>query len=126
MTVRRMGVRKPKIIKIVVKLIQNDIALANLDSATYPSVHSMADLDTQLSLIPESLKLLLIPLLKTEKRVAPWGQNIIKTSLQRSGILPFQMGLAIQMEHKFGSKWLLNELHSLGYSRLFQIACSGN
>ena len=45
-----------EIIKTTIKLVQNNIALVSMDSATYPSVHSIADLDTQLSLIPESLQ----------------------------------------------------------------------
>ena len=29
------------------------------------------------------------------------------------------MGLAIQLNHRFGSKWLLNKLHRLGYTESF-------
>ena len=48
---------KTKIIKSAVKLIQNDIASVNMNSSLYPSINGMTDLDGQLKLIPESLKL---------------------------------------------------------------------
>ena len=50
--------------KSAVKLIENDIALVNMNSSLYPSFMVMTDLDTQLKLIPERLKLLLNLLLK--------------------------------------------------------------
>ena len=53
--------------------------------------------------------------MKTDERVAIWGQNFIKAYRPRSGILPYQMGLAIQLDHRFGSKWMLNKMHWLGY-----------
>ena len=52
---------KTKIIKSAVKLIQNDIALVNMNSSLYPSINAMTDLNGQL--IPQSLKLFLKPLL---------------------------------------------------------------
>ena len=109
------GDEKTKIIKSALKFIQNDIALANLDSDFYPSVNSMVDLDQHLELIPESLKLLLKPLLKDDKRVALWGQNIIRISRPRSGVLPLPMRYALQFDHRFGSKWLIDELHYHGF-----------
>ena len=87
----------------------------DLDSFHYPSVDSMTNLDSQLALIPQSLKLFLEPLLKTKKRVAAWGQNIIKTSRPRSGVMPFTMHFVLQADHRFGSKWLIDELHTVGF-----------
>ena len=109
------GDEKTKIIKSALKFIQNDIALANLDSDFYSSVNSMVDLGQHLELIPESLKLLLKPLLKDDKRVALWGQNIIRISRPRSGVLPLPMRYALQFDHRFGSKWLIDELHYHGF-----------
>ena len=79
----------------------------------------MADLDAQLKLIPEGLKLFLKPLLKQDRRVAFWGQSIIKTSRARYGVLPLPMRFALQLEHRFGSKWMLDEMHSLGFSKSY-------
>ena len=61
---------KTTIIISAVKLIQNDIALVNINSSLYPSINAMTDHNGQLKLIPESLKLFLKPLLKQDGRVA--------------------------------------------------------
>ena len=74
---------KTKIIKSAVKLIQNDIALVNMNSSLYPSVNATTDLGGQLKLIPGSLKLFLKPLLQQDRRVYFWSQSIIKKSRPR-------------------------------------------
>ena len=74
----------------------------------------MTDLDRQLELVPESVKLLLRPLLKSDIKVAFWEQNLIRCSRPRSGMVPLPLRFALQLDHRFASKWLLNELHSFG------------
>ena len=76
----------------------------------------MTDIPSQLALLPESLRIFLKRILKTDERVATWEQNFIKAYWHRSGVIPYQMGLAIQLDHRFRSKWLLNKLHRFGYT----------
>ena len=59
------------------------------------------------------------PILKTDERVAIWGQNFIKACRPRSGVLPYQIGLAVQLDHRYGSKWMLDKLHRLGYTESY-------
>ena len=101
------------------KLICNDIATVPLDPKSYPTAHSMTDISSQLELVPESLQIFLRPIVKTDEKVAVWGQNFIKACRPRSGVLPYHMGLAIQLDHRFGSKWMLNRLHQLGYTESY-------
>ena len=115
----QLGEEKNQIIKTALKLIGIDIATINLDPKTYPTVQNMANISSQLVLVPESLQMFLRPILKTDEKVAIWGQNFIRSYRPRSGVLPYQMGLAIQLDHKFGSKWMLNKLHRLGYSKSY-------
>ena len=93
--------------------------MLDLDPKSYPISNSMADIDSQLALVPASLQMFLQPIVKTDERVAVWGQNFIKACRPRSGALPYQMGLAIQLDHRFGSKWMLNKFHRLGYSESY-------
>ncbi len=79
------------------KLICNDIATVPLDPKSYPTAHSMTDISSQLELIPESLQIFLRPIVKTDEKVAVWGQNFIKACRPQSGVLPYHMGLAIQL-----------------------------
>ena len=74
----------------------------------------MIDPDRQLELVPESVKLLLRPLLKSDIKVAFRGQNLIRCSRPRLGVVPLPLRFALQLDHRFSSKWLLNELHSFG------------
>ena len=74
----------------------------------------MIDADRQLELVPESVKLLLRPLLKSDIKVAFWGQNLIRCSRPTSGVVPLPLRFALQLDHRFGFKWLLNDLHSFG------------
>ena len=113
------GDEKTQIIKTALKLICNDIALFDLNPKSYPNTHSMTDIDSQLTLVPASLQMFLRPIAITDERVAVWGQNFIKACRPRSGVLPYQMGLAIQLDHRFGSKWMLNKFHRLGYTESY-------
>ncbi len=64
------GEEKSQIIKNALKLICNDIATINLDPKTHPTTQTMADISSQLALVPESLQMFLRPILKTDKKVA--------------------------------------------------------
>ena len=44
------------------------------------------------------------------------GQAIVQASRPRSVIAPIMFGVGIEMDHVFGSKWLINELSHLGFS----------
>lgn len=74
----QLGEENNQIIKTALKLICNDIATINLDPKTYPTVQSMSNISSQLELVPESLKMLLRPILKTDEKVAIWGQILSK------------------------------------------------
>ena len=113
------GDEKTQIIQTAMKLICNDIATVPLDPKSYPTAHSMTNISSQLELVPESLQIFLRPIVKTDEKVAVWGENFIKACRPRSGVLPYHMGLAIQLDHRFGSKWMLNRLHQLGYTESY-------
>ena len=113
------GDEKTQIIKTALKFIYNDIAMIDIDPKSYPTTYSMADIDSQLAFVHASLQMFLRPIVKTDERVTVWGQNFIKACRSRSGVLPHQMGLAIQLDHRFGSKWMLNKFHQLGYTESY-------
>ena len=106
-------------ISTAINLICGDLARVPLDRKKYPSVDSMTNTESQLALIPDSLQQLLKPIVKTDEMVAVWGQNLLKAYRPRSGVMPSHLGLTIQLDHKFGSKWLIERCHRLGYSESY-------
>lgn len=106
-------------ISTAIHLICGDLARVPLDRKQYPSVDSMTNTQSQLALIPDSLKQLLKAIVKTDEKVAMWGQNLLKAYRPRSGVMPSQLGLTIQLDHMFGSKWLIDCIHHLGYSESY-------
>ena len=110
---------KDLIISTAIHLICGDLARVSLDTKQYPSVDSMTNTQSQLALIPDSLKQLLKAIVKTDEKVAMWGQNLLKAYRPRLGVMPSQLGLTIQLDHMFGSKWLIDRIHHLGYSESY-------
>ena len=106
-------------ISTAINLICGDLARVPLDQKQYPSVESMTNTQNQLALIPNSLQKLLKPIVKSDEKVAVWGQNLLKAYRPRSGVMPSQLGLTIQLDHMFGSKWLIDRCHHLGYSESY-------
>ena len=73
-----------KIINTAVKLIKNDISLLEIDRSVYHSITEMIDRERQLELVPESVKLLLRPLLRTLFGTKP--NSMFKTKVRRGSI----------------------------------------
>ena len=53
----------------------------------------MTDIDSQLTLVPASLQMYLRPIVKTDERVAVWGQHFIKDVDPGHGYCHIKWGL---------------------------------
>lgn len=98
------------IIKTASKLILNKCKTMKLNKNRYATLKEM---EKPCPNLPPELTFFLSFFLKNPDLVDVWGQNFIKAVRPKSGVLPFQLGLAVQLDHKFGSKWLINRLHYL-------------
>ena len=56
-------------------------------------------------------------LIKNPLKQASIGQAIVTAARPRSTLSPILFGTAVEMDHLFGSKWLLGQLSSLGFSK---------
>ena len=110
---------RTKIINTAMKLIKNVISLLEIDRSVYCSITEMIHLDRQLELVPESLKLLLRAFLKSDIKVVFWGKNLIRCSRLRTGVVSLPLRLTLKLDHRFSSKWILNELHSFGFCKSY-------
>lgn len=75
------------------------------------------DIEKGKEYMPPSLKTLLANLIPTnEIRQVSIGQAIVHAMRPRTVIVLIMFGLGIEMDHVFGSKWLIKELFKLGFS----------
>ena len=60
--------------------------------------------------------MLMKTIVSSELKQSSIGQCIIQAARPRSVITPALFGLGVELDHVFGSKWLINELSQLGFS----------
>lgn len=109
---------KLRLVTAAANLIKNDIKCIENTRATYPSVDEMASVGSCVEYLPESLRLFLRTLvvgLDKDCKIAALGQAIMQAARPRMITAPLQIGLATQMHHHFGSKFLIQTLHGLGF-----------
>ena len=66
--------------------------------------------------IPHHLKAFLDVVVPSEIKSNSIAHCIIPSARPRSVIAPIPFGLGVELDHVFGSKWLINELSHLGFS----------
>ena len=105
-----------RIIVTASKLIMADIRSKNYDCEVYPCKESISDIDEALEWISPYLCLLLQNLVKSKLKQVAFGQAIIQTIRQRTCISPVLLGIGIDTDHVFGSRWLVDFLSRFGFS----------
>ncbi len=108
---------KLTLIDTVAKMIRNDIKDIEQDGTIYPSSIEMSNSETALSFLPNALRALLqnIMISSSDVKVASIGQSIVQAAKPRSVLAPLQLGLALQVHHHFGSRFLVDSLHTQGF-----------
>ena len=98
------------------KIIKAAIREKEYDVNSYPTNEDIKSMDQGISWVPRYLHTFLKMLGLPELKLISIGQSIIQAARPRSIITPVLFGLGIEMDHVFGSKWLINELARLGFS----------
>ena len=111
-------VEKRKIVRAAARLIKADIK--NIDACRdfYPDSSELQSLAKNVAYVPQSLRILLQETFSGKScdlEVASIGQSIVQLTRPRAIIAPIQYGLAIQMHQHFGSRFLVDSLHSHGF-----------
>ena len=86
------------------------------DLSMYPSLESISDIGQNEEFVPPHLGILLESLIYNNLKRTSIGQAIVHASRPRSSLPPILFGIATEMDHVFGSKWLVTELNRLGFS----------
>ena len=104
-----------RIVKTAAKLIFRDIRSTKFDKDYSPETSLVEGLDANIECLLTYLRLFLQHLRKPIHQ-ASIGQSIVHVSKPRSCLAPIPFGLGVEMDNVLGSKWAIEELHSLGYS----------
>ena len=105
------------VIVIVAQIIRNEARSLKYSTEIY---RCRSDINTDNDSLPPLLRYFIQILLAAKLKQQLIGQCILKALKPNSVIPPLLFGLGVEMDHMFGSKWLINELYRLGYS----ISCS--
>ena len=107
-----------RIIQTAVKLIRSEIKSIDASCESYPSSEQMANSEMALKYVPETLQEFLQVLFtgeNTEMKRASIGQAIMQGTRPRVILAPLQFGLALEMHHKFSSRFIV-DTHGFGCS----------
>ena len=108
-----------RLIEAAAQLIQSDIKLVAATKQTYTLQNSIPVDETGIDdLLPLSLHTFLNSLfVGKHKRVKMMaiGQAIMQAVRPKILIAPLQLGLAVQLHHHYGSRYLIDTLHALGF-----------
>ena len=105
--------RSERIVKDAARLIASEIRAMSYSMEEYPSTSDMS-VDNQ-EVIPPLLQLFMQSLVKTKLKQSSLAQAVIQAARPQSSIMPLLFGLGVQLDHEFGSEFLLMQLSRLGF-----------
>ena len=104
------------IVSTAAKIIRDEIREKIYDCKSYPGNEDIACNNQSSQWVPNHLQTFLKLIIISEVKQNSIGHAIVQASRPRSVIAPIMFGIGIEMDHVFGSKWLINELSHLGFS----------
>ena len=111
---------KLRIVKTAAKILLSDIKKVDTSREEYPSTAEISDRSKNIEQLPSSLLVFLRTLLEGKKdpdlKIASLGQALMQAARPKVLILPLQLGLAVTMHHRTGSRHVVELLHRFGFS----------
>ena len=104
-----------KIISLAAKLVLHDIRSEIYNCNSYPTKDVINNAECIKRWVPAKLMLLLEGLIKNPIKQASIGQALVHAARPRSCIPPTMFGLSVEVDHLFGSRWLIEQLNHLGF-----------
>ena len=106
-----------RIVTTAAKVIMAEIRETKYDTSNYPKTLDISDASSDWN--PKLLKTFLQVLIRSDLKQNSIGQIIVQAAKPKSSVMPIPFGLAVELDHVFGSKWLLDELYQLGFSSTY-------
>jgi len=106
--------RSERIVRDASRLIASEIREMTCTMAEYPAAGELSAENQDI--IPPLLKLFIQSLVTSELKQLALAEALIQAARPQSCIMPLLFGLGVQLDHEFGSKFLLTQLSRLGFS----------
>ena len=110
---------KEAIVRAAAAIIKSDAKGIKQQMDVYPNSENLGEITDNLEYLPSSLRLFLNTLFvgdKTDRKVASIGQCMLQACRPKAIRPPLQIGLAVQLHHQFGSRFLIDMLSAMGFS----------
>jgi len=101
------------------QLIREDIKTLPSRDNYYPSADEIQSETSNANYVPHSLRIFLDSLFSetdSSRKISAIGHAVIQATRPKGVIAHLQIGLAIQLHHHFGSRFLIDTLYNLGFS----------
>ena len=105
-----------RIVCAAAKIIRAEIRENIYDAKSYPTNEDIANVNQGKKWIPHYLQTFLGIIIQSELKQNSIGHSIVQSARPRSVITPTLFGVGVEMDHVFGSRWLVDELSRLGFS----------
>ena len=105
-----------RVVTAAAKIIRAEIRVREYDSSSYPTNQDITNFDQSRQWVPHYLQKFLEIIISSKVKQNSIGHSILQSARPRSVVTPTLFGLGVEMDHVFGSKWLINELLRLGFS----------
>ena len=107
------SMQRQKIVKDAARLIAAKIREMSCSMDVYPTTDDISGINQEL--IPPLLQLFIESLIKSKLKQSSLAQALIQAARLQSAIMPLLFGLGVQLDHEFGSEFLLMQLSRLGF-----------
>lgn len=107
---------RERIVVTCAKLLREEIREQEYCMENYPSTDEIRDVDKGREFLTPMMRIFVESLIKDDLKRNSIGQAITQCVRPRSIIAPILFGTGVQMDHTFGSKWLIDQLFRLGFS----------
>ncbi len=108
------GDEMERIVVVAAKIIRAEVREKTYNYNSYPTNEDIRSVD-QDKWIPHHLQTFLKVVMKSEIKQKSIGHAIVQSARPRSVITPTLFGFGVEVDHIFGSKWLVNELSHFGF-----------
>jgi hypothetical protein len=103
----------------MIKLVREEIRVRSYNKDVFPRMNEIKSSEECQEFLTPSLRVFLDILIKEELKCDGIGQAITQAARLNSVISPLLFVIGIELHHIFGSKWLIEELSSFGFSIIY-------